>query len=198
MCKLNLLCPGRDGECSCESLAGFGQPNSCNSLLSSILFHIKSQADIFRGLVEDAGRTVEVPEDSTIASNSPEHESWMPEEDIWCINLVSETFETIQVGKPFSLMFEISSFNRDQRLEESVIVQLGLEDIKTGQMKIILSTLESQGTVFFRRVQISSPVSDVRLVVKSNRLDIRPYLQNVSLINKPSRIKKSKSANELY
>ena len=194
MCKLNIQCSERDGECLCDSLSSHLLESPRSSMLASILSHIKSQEEIMRGLIEDAGGVYEVPEDSTIASASPVYDSPMHEFDYCSINLVSEVLKTVLVGRPFSMMFQILSNNREIKLDEPVNVYLMLEDCFTGQIKQTLGRVESQGTALFKSITINQAESYVRLVVRSDRDDIEPYYQDVRVVHNPSKIKKSKSS----
>ena len=147
-----------------------------------------------RGLIEDAGGIFEVPDDSTVASTSPVHDSPMYELEYCSINLVSEVLHTVYVGSPFSMMFQISSNDRETRLDEPVNVSLMLEDCFTQQIKLILGHVESHGTILFKSITINQPESNVRLVARSDHDDIDRYHQDIRILSKPSKIKKAKSA----
>ena len=194
MCKLNIQCSEMEGQCSCDSMSSAWPSSPCTSMLTSILSQIKTQEEIMRGLIEDAGGVYEVPEDSTIASTSPVHDSPVSELDYCSIDLVSELIQTVCIGRPFSMMFQISSNNRETTLDEPVNVYLMLEDYFTGQIKVILGQVESKGTILFKSITINQFESHARLIVRSDHDNIQPYYQDVRVLHKPSKIKKSKSA----
>ena len=147
-----------------------------------------------RGLIEDAGGVYEVPEDSTIASTSPVHSSPRSELDYCSIDLVSEVIQTVTIGRPFSMMLQISSNNIEAMLDEPVNVYLMLEDYYTGQIKLILGQVESKGIILFKSIIIDQFESHARLIVRSDHEFIQPYSQDVRIVHRQTKIKKSKSA----
>lgn len=195
MCKLNILCPLADGNCSCESSERLkitsGKP--CYSLLASILTHMKNQPEIMR-VLENHNSSLN-SEVSTQRSSSEGLESPLIENEQISIELLSDLNKSILVGKKFAVMFSLSDRNgKNIKLEQKIEFQVFVENRKSKETRVQIGNIEADSTIFIKDLSINVDFSHADLIISCKREDIKEFRQKILIKRKSEgeRVKKVK------
>ena len=196
MCKLNILCPLADGNCSCESSERLkitsGKP--CYSLLASILNHMKNQPEIMRVL--ENNNTSLNSEVSTQRSSSEGLESPLTENEQISIELLSNLHKSISVGKKFALMLSLTDRNgKNIKLDQKTEFQVFVENRKSKETRVQIGNIEADSTIFIKDLSINVDFPNADLIISCKRDDIKEFRKRilVKCKNDGEEVKKVKS-----
>ena len=175
MCKLNILCPAMDGNCSCESSnrLKINSEKPCNSLLASILTHIRSQPEIMSVL--ENHNSVLNSEVSTQRSSLEGLDSPLESEHI-SIELLSDFHKSISVGKKFSMMLALTDRNgKNCKLDQKTEFQVFVENRKNKETRVKIANIEADSTIFVKDLSIDVDFSHADLIISCEREEIKEF-----------------------
>lgn len=204
MCKLNILCHQKDGECSCNQSKSTFVPNPKpqNGLLCAILSFIKTQPEIMKSLTETSGENkVEdsIHSASTIVSlevadHSPTQNSSQEGVADYSVNLISDLPSKFTVGRGFPLMVEtVDRSSKRVPDEDNLLYQVAIVDRETTKDLELLGEISTTGVALFRKLVIQAQHKSAALVIRvKGREDVNPLSFEIRIRGKTS----CKAANQ--
>lgn len=198
MCKLNISCHQKDGECNCnQSKSEFvPNPKSQNGLLCAILSFIRTQPEIMKSLAETSGEMKEgdsaelASTNATlcVADRSPTQNSSQDGVTDYSVNLISDLPTKFSVGRGFALMVEsVDHSSRRIPNEDNLFYQVVIVDRKTSEDLEFLGEICTAGVALFRKLVIKSYHKSASLLIRvKDRDDISPLSFQIRIGGKKS------------
>ena len=198
MCKLNILCHQKDGECRCNQpkSAFVSNPKPQNGLLCAILSFIKTQPEIMKSLtetscehkVEDSLQSVLTTVSLNLGDHSPTQNSSQEGVADYSVNLISDLPSKFIVGRGFPLMVEtVDRSSHRMPGEDNLLYQVAIVDRETNKDLELLGEISITGVALFRKLVIQAPHKSAALVIRvKDREDINPLSLEIRIRGKNS------------
>ena len=190
MCKLNILCKEIDGKCSCSG------PNSkfmdgskpINGILASIINYVKSQPEIMRGLTENPAshqeEAISLLQDlnESVSESPPTQAESQEGSGEYSISLVSHESIKVVLGKPFSLILQLTNQKFEKvTLNNPLVATASIVNKFNNEEKLRIGQVETTGTIFFKNLLISEEIRDSLIIIKINHDTALPFIQEIKV-----------------
>lgn len=186
MCKLNIKCSKIEGECNCSVPKPITNSNTAqtNSLLTSILVNIQNQPEILKDLQSHSNPNPPQPSHLTHISSSPIINDFNLHEKPGHphISLISGPKKAVVVGKPFSILACIEKYVKVLGVyQEKILLSVFLESRKDKNVKILLASVESNGSGLFKNLVVDKHIEYARIAIRADCDYIESFVQNIKI-----------------